>query len=56
MINEIESFGYNEGLRQFSVSITPRNKVAIALFNKLEYKEEDKKSVGMVRMSKTMDR
>ena len=55
MINEIESFGYNEGVREFSVSITPRNKAAITLFNKLKYKEKDKKSVGMVRMLKTID-
>ena len=54
MINEIESFGYNEGLKEFSVSITPRNKAIITLFNKLKYKEKEKR-VWEVRMLKTMD-
>ena len=54
MINEIESFGYSIGAREFNVKITSKNKAAIALFNKLNYKEKNKKSLGLIRMLKTI--
>ncbi len=54
MINEIESLGYSIGAREFNVKITSKNKAAIALFNKLNYKEKNKKSLGLIRMLKTI--
>ena len=54
MINEIESFGYSIGAREFNVRITSKNKAAIALFNKLNYTEKNKKSLGLIRMLKTI--
>ena len=55
MINEIEYYGKSVGANKYNLNITPKNKAAKKLFEKLNYIDRDLKNSRLINMIKRVD-